>query len=1163
HDERALELLGAVYANPNWIGADGLERAAAIYYQVARRRQEAGDADNAVAALRRALQAQPSHAESGELLERVYYDARRFTDLDRYYRERVQTAAIDTERIDYLYKRAQLAEGELGDATEAQRVYGEIAALEPPGGPASDKLSELYLHGHEYAKLAELRERELGVIEDLPTRARIMVELAALYRDRLGDRDQAAVYLHAVLQIEPENQVALAAYAEHFRDKGDFAALADLLEFSFDRERARGAAPEDLVARLEEIANVTEKNLGDPDRALTAWQRIEELQPKNARAREAQRRMLLKAKSWDRMAALLEREAALNTDVAQRNEVLRRVAQIHREKLGNAPRAIEVYKEVLRTDPRDAVATRALVDVYEHAGDYAGLAQALREQVDAAATKQERVTLLRRLLEIYDEKLDDRPQADWAAREVLEAVPGDRDTMTRLEGVLERAGDARRLVEVLEHHAKHAGGPHAGGQEEKAQLLTRAAELLQGPLADPAAAAERWEDVVRADPDGPRALEALTALYTTLGKPAELARILDLQVERLVGDPAAQAEQLRALARLTEEPLRDVARTRRAWEQLCELLPGDEESLTALSRIYTGDGDWATLVRILERQIPLAQEPARAVELALLRAQLFDDKLHNPDEAAHALEQAISELDPRNWIAHERLRALYERRQDWAKVVKVAERQLFLTEDPAQRTPRALEVGVLWRDRLGDDKKAITAFERVLEIDQHNLDALHALAALYTTTGNAQRLAFTDEKLLDQTSDPADRRRLLLEVARLYEEKLDDPRVAFEWFRRAYTESPDGESLKLVDAAAERNGLFEELIQIYEGARARAAEPFEQLAASLKIGLICEEKLQDPARAFATLRESLPADPAGDELLPNLERLAAATGDWTGLLDVYTRVARARPDLGARVELLRLRASVRETHLGDASGALDEYLRSFAVAPDAPATRDEILRLARVTNRWEEALKVQGQLFAMAEELPEKLTIARNAAALVEHEVKDPVRAFRAYLNAFRLAPDDDEIIAHLWRLAAQIGRYAGAPVAAAATAGDIAVDVDDDAVESATDVAEAERAAPQAEDADAVDTSAAAADAQGASAAAEDATPAEGADEDLELSEEDLDEDLGGEDGIEATSPPRPPAALAPPPTPVGSRRAPSPYATPWEELAAAYDGLPAEDAD
>ena len=363
----------------------------------------------------------------------------------------------------------------------------------------------------------------------------------------------------------------------------------------------------------------------------------------------------------------------------------------------------------------------------------------------------------------------------------------------------------------------------------------------------------------------------------------------------------------------------------------------------------------------------------------------------------------------------------------------MAERQLFLTEDPALRVPRAMELGGLVRDKLGDDKKAITIFERVLEMDADNLEALHAVADLYSKVGDHQRLAYAHEKLLERETDPDERRVVMLQIATLNETHLDDAPRAFEWYRRAYLETPDAEGLQLVDQAAERHGLFEELIQIYEGARARASEPIEQLAASLKIALICEEKLKDPARAFQVLCDALPADPAGRELLPNLERLAEQTKDWRGLLDVYARVARARTEAGERVELLRLRAEVRERKMADPSGALDEMLRSFALAPENPATQEEILRLARVTGRWEEAIRVEGHLFALAETLPEKLEIARNAAYLVEHEVKDLVRAFRAYLNAFRLAPDDDEIVGHLWRLATSIGTYAAAAAAQSA----------------------------------------------------------------------------------------------------------------------------------
>jgi tetratricopeptide (TPR) repeat protein len=1203
-DEKALELLAGVYANPNWIGADGIERAAAIYFQVGRRRQEAGDTENAIASLRKALQVVPGHGESSELLERVYYDARRFQELDRYYRERIAAAAAETERVDFLYKRAQLAEGELGDRAEAQRIYNEISLVEAPGGPASEKLVELYLAGHEYAKLAELRERQLGAVADPPTRARIMLELAALYRDRLGDADQAAIYLHAVLEIEPENQVALGAYAEHFREKGDWAALADLLEFSYERARVAGAATEELLPRLEEIAAVTEKQLGDPERALAAWQRAEELSPSYTRAREAQRRILLKAKSWDRLAALLEREAATQSDPATRMDILRRVAQLHREKLGNARRAIEVYREILRADPHDAVSMRALVEIYEREGDFAGLANALREQIELTTSKQERVGLLRRVLVIYDERTGDLVQGQWAANEILQAVPGDRDTLARLERILERAGQPADLVRVLDLHAKHAANP-----DEKLQLYRRIAEILYSKLQDPTGAAARLEEVVRLDPDDAKALAGLTQIYTALGRHEDLARVLDLEVERVIADAAAQAEYLRQLARLVEGTLRDGPRARKAWEQLSELLPTDAEALEALSRLYTAEQNWLLLVRILERQAPLSTEPGRAVELALQRAQIFDEKLRDVDAAAEALERLIAEIDPRNVEAHARLRAYYERDDDWAKVVKIAERQLGLTEDRAERVRRSMELAALVRDHLGDDRKAIAIYERILEIDPDDLQALHEVAGLYGKTGNYQRLAYADEKLLERAEDPAERRRLLLQIADIYEAHLDEPRRGFEWYRRAYLEDPTAENLQIVDQAAERHRLYDELIQIYEGARERTTEPFEQLAASLKIALICEEKLNDPVRAFRTLVDALPSDPAGDELLHNLERLAERTGDWKSLLDVYAQVARARTETEERVELLRLRAEVREKRMGDPSAALDETLRSFAIEPTSQRTQEEILRLARITGRWEEAIRVQGQLFALAEELPQKLTVARSAAHLVEHEVKDLVRAFRAYLNAFRLAPDDEEILGHLWRLATRIGRYDHAgeePVAVEAAVSQAAP------AEAISDEAPAEtEAESDAESADA-DTDAEEATAEteatdddlaaaGESAEAEDGLDVVSVEVDVDVDEGEADaspmeasagatdevadqvtpppvsasgelfadgdddediEEIGDEELVEEQDEEE--LVARPPSLPAESRsEEDQPYATPWEELAAAYESLPAEDTN
>jgi tetratricopeptide (TPR) repeat protein len=1038
-DDKALEALAAVYANKAWLGADGKERAAGVYHQVARRRHEAGDVDSAIASLRKAMAALPGHVESSELLERILYEAGRLPDLDLYYRERVADAQAPEEKMDFLFKRAQLAEGDMGNPAEAMRVYEEIVAIEPPAGPASQRLADLYISNQDFGKLAQLRERQLEGITDPAFRIGVLQELAALYRDRLGDPEQAAVYLHAILQEDPGHPEAQQAYAEHFRQRGDYQALADLLEFSFDHARGIGAPAEELLARLEEIAVISERSLQDSDRALLAWQRMEELSPGHDRAREAQKRILQKGKQWDKMASVLEREAQGATDPSQRIEILKRLARTHIEKLGSTDKAVGVYREILAIDGRDAAALRALIEIYEKGERWADLATLMRAQVDQVSIKQEKLNVLRRLMWLYDDRLDDRVEGSWAATEILKLAPGDREALERLEAILERTGDKARLVETLTYHSRYAATT-----EEKQRLLHRIADLLHNQLGDVAQAVGFWEELLRLNAGDQTALDALTFAYDQLGRPRELAHVLDLQIERLGDDPAARAEFVRRLARLLADTLQEAASAQRAWEDLVRLLPSDPEALAELGATYRRKGDWRNLVGILERQIPLAPDAGAAVELALERARIFEEELKIRAEAIAALEQIVAELDPRCLPAYERVRRLSEVGGDWARVVAVAERQLFLTEAPEERIARALEIGVLWRDRLGDPRKATAAFERAVEIDPNSTAALSALATLYLEAADHTRLVWTDEKLLSLATLAPERRRLMFEIAATLSGPLREPRLAFEWYRRAYTEQPDAETLAHLEALAEAHRLWEELIQIYDGTRARSRDAGEQATLVLKVARIAEEALGDPRRAFGILSDALATDPSGERLLPEIERLAEKASAWPGLLEAYARVARARPSGEDRVELLRRRARVREDGMSDPSGALDELLRAFGLDPTRPDARAEILRLAELTGRWEDALKVEAQLFGRAEGSA-KVEVACRAAALVEDKVKDRLRAFRAYLSAFRLAPDDETIVAHLWRLAELISR--GGPSAVPESADD-AEELDADLVE-------------------------------------------------------------------------------------------------------------------
>jgi golgin subfamily B member 1 len=1022
-DDKALEALASVYANPNWTGADGPERAAGLYNQIARRRHEAGDVDNAVAALRRALTAVPYHTEALALLERVLTESGRFADLDRFLRERVGQARTTKEKIEILTKRAQLAENSLGDVEEAIRTYEQIIPIEPAGGPATQHLAKLYGGRNDFAKLAELREKQLERTTEPEARLALLRELASLYHDRLGDREQAAVYLHAILQDNPSDAQALKAYADHFRARGSFRELADLLEFAAEHDRKQGHPVEDLLPRLEEVAVLVETKLGDLDRTLAVWRRMSELSPGYERAREAQKRILQKTKQWDQMVPLLIDEAEHAESSEAKIEVLHRLARLHAEKLENLDNATQVYLQVLKIDPHEAVALRNVVETYEKGERWADLAPLLREQIELAPSDSEKVALLRRVLTIYTEKLNDLPAASLAATQILKFMPGDNDALLRLEGILEQSGDKPRLVKMLEYHLRYAGSPN-----EKLHIIKRIAGLLQDQLGDFAKAIPYWEKVVKHVPGDEQAIDALLVAYQHVSRHEDLARILDLKVKAREGDPAGQVEALRRLARLAGGELKETNRAEEAWETLLKIQPADREALVALSSIAADMGDFANLANLLERRIAIAETPADATALALERARLFEEDLKDLPSAVTALERIINEMDPTHRDAHTALRRVAEAMEDWPRVVSVAEKQLGLTTEPKERVARGLEIGWLCREKLADTRKAVRAFEQVLEMDAEQTDALEALAELYTEARDGERLITVQEKQLGLTKEPEARRKLMFAMADAAEHMLKEPRRAFEWCRRAYHEQSDEVTLGRLEEIADLYSLWEDLISVYLGEGARSGDPQEQVKVALKVANLCEDKLQSPTRAFAVLREALAHEPAATTLMPELERLGRQIEDWQGLLDVYAQVGRGRPDTKDRIALLRQRASVRENDMKDASGAFDEHVRAFLLDPESETSHQEILRLAEVTGRWEDALNVEGQLFARAQDNTEKIVISKRAADLVETKIKDDIRAFRAYLGAFRLAPEDQAIIDCLWRLAEKIGTYTVTP---------------------------------------------------------------------------------------------------------------------------------------
>ncbi len=1016
----ALETLAEVYSSPDWDGHGGQSQAGRIFYQLARQRLSMNEQEEAVGLLKRAVTSDPANREASAALIDLYESLGQYEELDNFLLQGIQRAD-SAEKIELLIRRARLLAGPMGEREEAKLCYEQVLPYEQPGGIASAYLAELYMEDGEFEPLAELREKEIETIVDDEQRVEKMMELAVLYRDNLGDDDKAAVYLHAVLEIVPNHSAALEYYQEHFRKKEDWRGLADLLAFAADGIiHSRGDVSSGII-KLEELAEISERKLGDLQGAMDAWRQISEIQPDHPNASEQIMRLQRKARMWQSVLAALERDVQAAQSRSERVQALLRMAQAYWDKHMDPLRNIEILNEVLGYDPNNSTALKALTALYRRENDFEGYANVLKMRLEIVSDRNERVALLRQLAEVSSKELHNHRDAGWACTQILEAVPGDPDAIALLSKVLEEMEDWPKLVKTLRYYAKATMD-----DSEKLKILRNMAKVATEKMHDDLVAAEAWEKIMYIEPDDPDALSALTSLYEKLGKWAQLADVLEQRGKILADeDEKAFRQHMTRLAKVADTRLGDPDRALEAWRAVSEMMPNDREALGALTRLYYEQEDWEGVCEVLERQIPLMEDPEKAVGLTTRMAGILDEHLGRSKEAVELLEDVLEKSSQPNPDVMEQLRKSYVTIGEPAKAVKMAERQLEAVEEPEERLKLSLEIAAAWRDEVGDDEQAIAAYEGVMETHPDSREALSALVVLYTRTGRWDKLIETNKVLFDFADNDRDRLRLLYQIAEVYEERLDKPEDAFKWYRRAFELFPDDRgTLTSLERAAAEHGLWEPLIEVYEEMRARSAHPSNHLETAAKIARIREKEMKDPDTAFDVLRGALVVDLTGEEFLPELERLAEDRERWDDLVEIYERVLRHRKNIQDRVQLLHRTASILEDELDDKKAALGRIRRAFDLDPSDLVTQDRLLGLAEEGKSWDDLLAVYTVRYNRAPTLDEKLDLVKVSAAIVEEKAGDKLKAFRAYLHGFLIEPEDDEVLGHLWRLAKELGEY-------------------------------------------------------------------------------------------------------------------------------------------
>ena len=401
------------------------------------------------------------------VLEPIYESAGEWDRVIAVY-EVMQANSDDAVRtVELLSRIAEIEERRLSHQNAAFDVYGRALRVDPNNQDVLAHLERLAIETGHWAKLSTLLASEIEKVDEPRRAIDLLLRLARVYEEETGQLEEAIATYRRAITADPDSKQALVALDRLFGRAQQWDELAEIVR----REIRIAPSDEDRVALTFRLAQIYELALVDMPKAVEAYRDILSADPTHAETRAALERMFIggtmqieiadvleplykSGEEWEKLHRIHEVQLGRLTDLAERQTLLRRLAEIAEHKLVDQVAAFGWWAEAVKEDPSSEQALDELLR----------LARATH-QWDAYVTTMTGATLAR------------PPSA--VRRDVLLRLAASFENDL---GNLERAEDA--LVKVLGENQKDAGRPRV------ARSHLREPGDVREPGGDPAPAAD-------------------------------------------------------------------------------------------------------------------------------------------------------------------------------------------------------------------------------------------------------------------------------------------------------------------------------------------------------------------------------------------------------------------------------------------------------------------------------------------------------------------------------------------------------------------------------------------------------------------------------------------------------------------------------------------------
>jgi tetratricopeptide (TPR) repeat protein len=747
-------------------------------------------------------------------------------------------------------------------------------------------------------------QQELQAATDQDDRARIIALLEEVVKvtEDVGQTQRAFFSMVRLAQLEPSRD-RLFEVIRLGRAAQGYPLLIDTVQ------KASESAPPDLQVELQlALADVELDDLSDPSAAAS---RLEQIASASADPRPFQRLSHLfgsLGRYEDRVDLLLERAKALEPSEAW--ELVRAAAHLAEQELADPKRAVAMLLDFAKRAPLVAEVRDEGAAILERAGAWSDLAMFLSEGL-SRLEGEDRAGLRLRIAQIYEERLGDHDSAERIIRLGLEERARDERLLEALERITQASG---RWEDVIDARIRRLDAIE--NAKARAELRREIARIAERSLGRVDLALDMLSSALVEDPGNMELFDEVERLRRDRGDWEGVVDILERRVQ-VMSDRELQAKTHVSIARIRADELHDLDSATAALGAALACIPRYRPALELLADVAERRGDHDRAREALERLV----EEGRTADRGALLVRI--GRLHaiRGDELAafHLFEQA-HEADPSLLDAILALLPIAEAAADFVRAEELASRGAELSRDLREKADLHRRAGEIAHARIGDERRALEHFLRVLEADPEDL-ATAARTGEILLARKEWAAAYPHLiRSAGELADPA-RSSELYHQAGAAAERLGKPNDAIDAYERALERTPASrEGLERLSALLDKRGdpqrIYEvsALLILHHEAALSALERAPVYARMAR----AKQMLSDPEAAARLAKKAHQLDPEQIEPLEILSKALVAVGDAFEAAEALKKISIHVRDPGAKrdrlVEAARLLAEGARDH---------------------------------------------------------------------------------------------------------------------------------------------------------------------------------------------------------------------------------------------------------